>query len=528
MDIKLVYEDISPGAKETATFTTSQNKSFTTIQNIKQDNKYKHTHHPCELGQMALEIANVLDVNSSTYNGWWSNSLSNINGTLPTITLTISMPQKITTQGITIVYDEYIGSFAKNINIKWYDGGTLKSNKDFTTTSSNMFYSNQVVNFTKFVITFKDLNMPYNYLKIGKIQLGTVRTFKGEELQKMKLLQEISPLSREVTADRLTFNLLPENNIDYIFQSQQQMRLYKNDKLRASMYIVEGTGSYYYTIEAQSLISLLSHKKFKGGVYVNKNANVLIREILGDIPYKIDSELSNKTITGYIPFTNCRTALRDICFVIGGIVSTINTETIDIIQMDTTPKKDVPLNHITQYDKTIKPLKYTAIELTEYNYTLNTETLKKLYIADDDGTGNGIEVKLATPHANFSITNGDILEQNPNIVKINARTGCVLSGYAYTVTEKNHKKQNPNTNITDFEEIVSLNKNTLISKANVDEIINRIFNNLLKNVKINGIMDLEDIAYCGDYITANGNNSMITKAVYTFEGSRDIAEVELW
>ena len=75
--------------------------------------------------------------------------------------LTISFNGKFSSVGILLTFNMMSGDYAKDINIKWYDGTTLLSEKDFVADDVRYFCSNYVRSYNCIILTFKTTSRPY-------------------------------------------------------------------------------------------------------------------------------------------------------------------------------------------------------------------------------------------------------------------------------------------------------------------------------------------------------------------------------
>ena len=117
----------------------------------------------------------------------------------------------------------------------------------------------------------------------------------------------------------------------------------------------------------------------------------------------------------------------------------------------------------------------TSVELDAHTYKESREEVS-LYSSDDSGIGNNIFITFAEPIHSLSISNGTIVSRGTNYAVINANAGCVLSGKKYDHKTITKRKENPLVLATDIENVVSIKDATLVSSANVDDVLLRCYN----------------------------------------------------
>jgi hypothetical protein len=126
----------------------------------------------------------------------------------------------------------------------------------------------------------------------------------------------------------------------------------------------------------------------------------------------------------------------------------------------------------------------TSVEVVSHSYSPIKETTEA-YNAENDGIGQDIFVKFSEPLYDLTIENGEIVSRGTNYAIINANAGCILTGKKYKHVTSTHRKNNPLTLANDVEKIVAINDATLVSFSNVDNVLEKCYNWLTNNNKIN-------------------------------------------
>jgi hypothetical protein len=228
---------------------------------------------------------------------------------------------------------------------------------------------------------------------------------------------------------------------------------------------------------------------YYGGIYSNKNAAELLSDIFttAKVPFDVDDIFSNATVSGHIPYTNCRDALMQVVFAIQAVVDTSNSDVIKVYALEDDVKQTIPIERIMQGQNFTDDETVTGVEVASHSYKAITETID-VYDANESGIGQNIFVKFSEPLHNLLITNGTIVESGTNYAVINANAGCVLTGEKYEHTTQTRRKNNPVVLASEIEKIVAIENATLVSSKNIDNVLEKCYNWLIRtnatNLKI--------------------------------------------
>lgn len=503
--VAIRYGDVAPEAKENFVPTASESE-FDTLAQLQQYNlNFPNYANPCELYSVVLDGTATAfpSVPEQANLGLWSEQISKDDGTFTEpIVLTLTSEGQYSSQGLTFIFDTYNQIYPTHINIKWfrYAEGTMTElspdgGVNFYPDNALYFCRNQVENYNKVVITFYSLNMPKNRLKLRVIDYGYGTFFYGDELRGVKLIQEIDPISTQISINTADFTLDSKSDIEYSFQAKQPLSVYFNGELKATTFVKKSTrkAKRLWSIQSEDYIGLMDSIPYYGGIYTNKNAVELLTDIftVAKVPYSIDNVFADAVVTGYIPFTTCRDALMQVAFAIQAVVDTSNSEVVKIFALEDDVKQTVPLNRIMQGQNFADEETVTGIEVTVHSYKPITETAD-VYDATESGTGQNILVKFSEPLHDLSITNGSFAVddkgnelKHTNYAVINANAGCILQGQKYEHTTQTRRKNNPVVLSSEVEKIVAVDKATLISQYNIDNVLEKCYNWLIKTNSTN-------------------------------------------
>ena len=515
--VSIRYGDVAPEAKENFK-PTSNSAKFDTLSQLQQYNlNFPNYANPCELYSVLLDGTATAfpSVPEQANLGLWSEQISNDDGTFSEpIVLELESVGQYSSQGLTLTFDTYNGIFATRVGIKWLritdEGITTLDEKEFTPDNAFYFCRKQVENYNKVVITFYSLNMPKNRLKLRVIDYGYGTFFYGNELRGVKLIQEIDPISTQISINTADFTLDSKSDMEYSFQAKQPLSVYFNGELKATTFVKKSTrnAKRLWSIQSEDYIGLLDSIPYYGGIYTNKNAVELLTDIftVAKVPYSIDDVFANATVTGYIPFTTCREALMQVAFAIQAVVDTSNSDVVKVFALDEDVKQTIPLNRIMQGQNFADDETVTGVEVIVHSYNPIAETIN-VYNSIESGMGENIFVKFREPLHDLSIKNGSFaVDEKGNELKhtnyavINANSGCILKGQKYEHTTQTRRQNRKDVGANTIEKIVAIENATLVSQYNIDKIIDKCYNWLIKTNTTNlKIVEGKHVQY-GDYV----------------------------
>ena len=426
-EIRIDYENTPAGAIENSTTTGTYAKYFVNFADFKT-NRVVDKYATLEPNYWLLDGTLNNFPNSPSGLGYMSTSMSNSNKSFTnSITITRTYSSNYTSPGFEVEYDTWENNYPVNVNIKWYRGTTLLHNEDFTTTSALQDYPANVTSYNKVVFTFTDMNNADRYLKIFNISDGFLRSFYKDEIEGLELINNIETKSLAINSGALT--LLPRNDVGVIFQRTLPLQIYRDNTLWACLFIdkySENAKQTIYKITANDYIGLLDYQTFLGGIYTNKTVSSLVAEILSGFDYTLDATLGARTVSGWIPITTKREALRRVIFAVGGMIDTSKSDKINITIPETTSTSTISDSRILAYENSRSQMT-TQIELTTHSYTVSSEETE-LFNESLNGTKY---LTFSSPFTNYTITGGTITSSGANY--------CIISGTGSTVLLKGYE-----------------------------------------------------------------------------------------
>ncbi len=393
----------------------------------------------------------------------------------------------------------YFGTeaFCNKLKIEYETDDGYKT-YEYEPTERDFYLKAPPITYTGIKIFFYSTNIPYRFLKIYKILFGLKKNFRGTDLMSASIDNEINILSSELASNKLSIDVLDQENVFNIvnkqglapaLQENQKMKVYKIDgssqKLLGNFYLTEWSNNSVDTasFEAQDLIGVLENYTFLGGMYRDYNAGKLIKEILAAAEvtdYEIDKELADMTVYGYVPICTCKEALQKVLFVIGGVCTTSEIESLKIFKTQNTVVNNVIDSDTKILNNTKVELNenVTGVEVTYYWYVNPTDYEAEEEIAQAESLKDEeITIYFDEPIVESSISCRfcTLLEAHCNYARfrVYAEEAGKVYGHKYrketykkTITRD--RKDNVKANILTVQDV------ELINSKDVDRIANRI------------------------------------------------------
>lgn len=499
--VAISYGDVAPEAKENF-YPTVGEMAFDQSEKLMQYNlNFPNYANPCELYSVVLDgtASAFPSVPEQANLGLWSKKISNDDGTFTEpIVLTLRSEGQYSSQGISLTFDTYNGIYATRLGIKWLritdEGITTLAEQEFTPDNAFYFCQKKVDNYNKIVITFYSLNMPKNRLKLRVIDYGYGTFFCGDELRGVKLIQEINPISTQISINTADFTLDSlRSDMEYSFQQKQPLSIFFNGKLKATTFVRKSTrkAKRLWSIQSEDYIGLMDGIPYVGGIYNGENAYDVLVDIFtaAKVPYSINDNLKNFPLYGHIPFTTCREALMQVCFAVQNVADTSCRSDVGVFALDNEIKQTVPLNRIMQGQNFTDDEIVTGVEVAYHTFDMNEEEPETItaYNAKEDGVGQNVFVQFPEPLWGLQTKgDGEIVESGANYAIVNANSRTFrLGGNKYVHTTATKRMNRDDVGAGAIEKVVSITNATLVSSHNIDKVIEKCYNWLTKAMSTN-------------------------------------------
>lgn len=441
--------------------------------------------------------------------GLWSKQMANESGVFETpIVLNLNFSGLHSTVGVSFEFNPYGEDWCNDLNIKWYRDSALLYDIDFFPDRWNFSAFQNVENFNKIVITFNSMTKPYRFLKLQNVIYGILKYFESGEIVSGKISEVADITGASLPYNKLNFTVWSSTDEFNIYNPQGVYTLLQRKQLLQVTSKIDGFrvfwGNYYVdelemnfdqTIEitGTDAIGIMDKTYFEGDLYTNKNAGDLVAEIMNDagFAYSIDSELSNKTVNGFIPYSTHRDAIQMVAFAIGGYVSVARTGLVSVKKrpdIDDTPELNIGLDRKIVGSKAKFSQLVTAVEVTAYSYTQkprNTEagtTIDKdvMYQGALEIGENIIRFSRPVEPDTITTTHGTFGAYNHSYCIINSANEveeCTIKAYTYQETTRKYRYEMPEIPMYEKEKIVNISGCTLVNDSNALEIAEYVYNN---------------------------------------------------
>ena len=379
--VEIYYGDVAVGAKENFDV-SAENIEFDTVDQLKGNNlDFPNYRNPGELYSVILDGEGLpFPEDAENKNiGVISDSVSeeSLDNALPEpIEITLTSDELYTSQGFTLTFDTHNNIYAKTVTIHWWrdaDGVLVDLGaKIFYPDSAVYFCHNKVEKFNRVKITLWDVNMPQNRLRLRAIEYGYGAVFHGDELRGARVIQELDPISSAISIDTVDFTLDSKRNIEYSFQAKQPLSIYFNGKLRATTFVSKSKriAKRMWSVQTEDYIGLLDIVNFSGGIYTDVDATELLESIFNTakVPFDISEDLQGVKLSGYIPYTTCREALKQVAFAVQAVVDTSESDVVKVYRLGDELKQTIGRDRIMQGQTFSDADTVTAVEMSAHAY----------------------------------------------------------------------------------------------------------------------------------------------------------------
>lgn len=441
--------------------------------------------------------------------GLWSLSMSDSTGAflIPPV-LTITFSENHSSLGLTLRFHESTGDYCDRLNVKYYNSaGNLLLDQNYNPTNVLYFADGQAEDYRKIVITFLGTNKPYRYAKLTEIKYGILKIFGPESLLSANILEEIDPLSAELSINTLDFKIhtndfaiLDMKGVYALLQRKQSVDVVGIiDSVRKPM------GTFYLnepksdsnrttTMSCIDLIGVIDQTDFKGGLYTGVLASIIIDAIMasaGGIEYELGSSFAAVTLSGWIPICTHREALQQVAFAIGAIVDCTRGDKIKLYPPPTVPMGSISYSmKLDGHKLKLRPL-VTGVEVIAHNYKAITASQEILNEVKAPGT---YEITFIEPIHSLAVTGGTIISSNANYVRISVtNSGTVLlTGHPYVDSTQIFGTYMPELPANEKTNVLKIEDATLVSNNNAQGVANRIYAYYQNRYQAEGPIKLTD------------------------------------
>lgn len=340
---------------------------------------------------------------------FWSTNISDENGEFSSEpTITIALSQQFSSMGISLTFDEAAGEYCSLVNLKWYQGDTLKADEDFTPDDVQYFCPLRVESYDKVIITLKKTCLPYRRAKLNRVVFGVIRAFGMNELRGASVTNEMDESGTTLPISKFSWTLDSIASVDYLFQLKQPVEVMNNNNLLGTYYIdtSDRQSSRVYKIECKDAIGVLGDIPFEGGAYLDGiSAKVLLAQLASPFTVKYADDVEDTTLKGVLKSKTAREAIQQVIFAWGVCIATDGGCELRVFNLPPTPS-------IIPKDRTFTGASGKADAIvTQVNVTAHE------YTQDTSGSVTVGDVKYKDTQTVYSVSNPNITANDKANVK---------------------------------------------------------------------------------------------------------------
>ena len=497
--VRIEYGDYAVGARENFdAYASNTADMFIDANQVLEDIKFPKCRDASEDYSVALD-GDVLPFPSNPFGanlGWWSGLVSNENGEFSQpLTLTLSSDKAYTSPGLTFVFDTVGNVYATEMTVVWLgEGGMFLKGATFYPNSPTYFCESKVEFYKTIEVSIYKINMPNTRLKLYSVQFGRGTTFSGKELKSAKVKQTLNPISSEIAINTTDFVIDDKRATDHTFQARQTIKTYFNDNLISVSFVKKAKrkSKTVWDVQTEDYIGIMDGVDFVGGVYseddiFKMSAKALLEKIFitAKVPFEPkDLEVFGDTyVYGYIPYTTCRVALMQVLFAIQAVADTSCSDVVRVYPLTDGDTKGIDKKQVMQGQNLDEGTRVTEVSVTEHSF-IKTDEEVVVYKGSESGATTKTTVIFSEPLYDLSIKYGGIYESGANYAIISATDLCELVGKKYKHARFVKSIKNGQVLSTDTDNVVSVTNATLVTKSNIDNVLDKCYKWLVRTDKL--------------------------------------------
>lgn len=306
-------------------------------------------------------------------------------------------------------------------------------------------------------------------LNMAELPVDTVEITVRPALNRGFLTHEQYPF---FTADNYRFETTEPLPFSMQFQQNAPLVQYKDGSQTAIWYLqsIDRIGSDIYKFNGISSLGRLTQQTHYGGIYNGVQAQTIIAEIMGDIPYYVDNVFKTVLVYGWLPIATARDNLQQLLFALNANIRTAADGTLRIENLPTDVSAYIAASDIFQNGANVKynsPV--SSVVVLEHKFTESQES-KTLYESVAPSLED-ITITFNEPMYNLSWSGGALVDSGANYAVIPSGTVGTLTGnsYIHTTTEV----ERPVTT-ADIPNVVRVENATLVGETAVADVTRRL------------------------------------------------------
>lgn len=307
---------------------------------------------------------------------------------------------------------------------------------------------------------------------------GSVKDLTGADLRQSTVKEALkgSLIGDNVPINTLSFTVKDTSGyFDTFTRHGDRIELRKDGKLIAKYWADKvasvGDNSNRYEISGVSIAGILEALNTNGGMYTSVTAGELIRDLMGDRMYSIDSSLANVALNGWLPQGTRRDALQQVMFATGASIQMDENcdpvFTFEFSNIAEVHNEAYSGGKVAQNDEAA-----SIVYLTEHSFFASqVEPDQQLFSNIGEPSADHYELVFEAPYHTLVASGLTIHEAGANY--------CIISGNG-TLTGKPYvhiqRVRNKTTGARVNDDSVSVDNAYLVSPLNGEMCLNRLAN----------------------------------------------------
>lgn len=267
-----------------------------------------------------------------------------------------------------------------------------------------------------------------------------------------------------------TLSVVIETGADGQLRFVRNMPLFyvHNDKRVGTFYLqkMERVSKSQWKISATSAVGLLAQRQHLGGMYEGVDAETVIADICGSVPFVLKSDLKKIQVRGWLPIAAARDNLQQVLFAIG---ATVKSDLSGMLRIEelwsglSGEQRRLYTGAKVEYTQQV-----TKIQLTEHQYIKNEEETELF-----SGEANeGDRISFDKPMHSLTASGLSIVESGANYAIVSGGSGKI-TGRNYTHNTRVIEKLVSDDEQAE-ENVKTISNATLVSFVNSASIAHRI------------------------------------------------------
>lgn len=525
-------------AKQDGRYTVNDILPISNIARLDADDYSTVKYATLEKNGFYLDGNTQLMNNSTSSNDicYWSQKMSDAYGQID-VKIERTFTNNHSVAGLILSFDKNY-PLPKRIHIAFKDDeGTIIKQNYFDIDKYKYFCDLKAENLKYVAIKFDELQ-PYQYARLKGIEYGIKLEYASnsdKKISKATLLEELDMTSSEVSVNTSsitvidqdkTFSISNPKGYYSLLQERQKIEIYEIidgvPYQMATHYIKSWATSSgaISTFKCQDILGVMDGTTFKGNLYSNVRASVIIDEIMrsfGWSDYYVDDEIGDKSLSGVIAPCTCREALQQVVFACCGLIDTSRISGVNIYKGSHTVQTSIlnnrkflsPAHTIKQTDL------ITDVEVTAYSYQKGAN-LKQAYKAHLEK--GEYEITLKKPYSGYTAENCTIKTSGYYylIIQVDEEADVTIKGYEYEDNQSLYLKSMVDLPSGMHRNVKTVKSATLVSKDNAKEVAENLYNQYQYRLNHELKIVCED-EKVGNYAAVQNNGNLVAVAPKSLE-----------